>query len=95
MTQAFKFIGAITEVHPNGPRLTKLGEAFQADPADVLCAGGIPALPATDFDEIFEAVAPETLARHAHAETRIDPPKDLADALAAAAIKLHQLRGGQ
>lgn len=95
MTQAFKFIGAITDVKPSGPRLTKLGEAFQADPADVLCQGGIPALSAADFDEIFEDISPETLAQYAHAETRRDPPKNLADALAAASIKLHQLRGGK
>lgn len=95
MTQTFRFIGAITEVKPNGPRLTKLGETFQADPADVFCAGGIPALPVADFDEIFEDVPAETLAQYAHAETRRDPPKNLADAIAAASIKLHQLRGGQ
>lgn len=90
----FRFIGSITEVHPNGPRLTKLGESFEADPADVLSPGGIPALPADEFNDIFEDVPAELLAQHAYAEARRDPPKLLADALLAAGAKLQRLRGG-
>ena len=91
----FRFIGSITEVHPKGPRLTKLGETFDADPADVLSPGGIPALPAEDFADVFEDVPADMLAQYAHAETRRDPPRILADALLAAGVKLHQLRGGK
>lgn len=92
--KTFRFIGARTEVRP-GPTLTKLGQKFEALEADVLTDGGIPALPEADFDDIFEDIPPEMLERYALAETRIDPPAELAAAIKAAAIRLHELRGGK
>ena len=94
MKQKFRFIGARSEMRP-GPTLTRLGETFEADPSDVLTDGGIPAIPTEDFEEIFAAVEPDVLARHAQAEARTNPPQELADALQRAAIRLHELRGGK
>lgn len=92
--QPFRFIGSITEVKPNGPRLSKLGETFEADPADVLSDGGIPALPADLFAEIFEGVDADTMRQFEQVAARASMPPALEAALKTAGAKLQELRGG-
>jgi hypothetical protein len=95
MTTKFRYIGALTEIQPRGLRLSKLGEEFEADPADVLAEGGIPALPSETFAEIFSEVPADVLAKHQAAASRVNIPDVLAAALTAAGAKLNELRGGE
>lgn len=88
MKETFRFFGADTVYGER--RLLELGETFEADAADVLLPGGIPALPPDRFDAIFTEDDCRTYPFFAMRE---NAPPEFQAKLAEASKALAELRG--